>query len=126
MTNAESWGGPARLSGWDAVMWRAEADPRTRSGGVLLEILDSEPEWDRFYAGHERAVAAIPRLRERIVEPLLPRSPEAWSIDPHFAPRAARSPDAAAQPGTERQASDRGFPSSTGRSIAPGRRGRRR
>ena len=65
-------------------MWRAEADPRTRSTGVLLEILDREPDWDRLVAAHDRVSQQIPRLRERAVEPLLPLFPPAWSPDPHF------------------------------------------
>ena len=65
-------------------MWRAEADPRTRSTGVLLEILDREPDWDRLAAAHDRVSQQIPRLRERAVDPLLPLFPPSWSPDPHF------------------------------------------
>ena len=79
-----AWGGPADMSAWEALMWRAEADPRTRSTGVLLEILDREPDWDRLVAAHDRVSQQIPRLRERAVEPLLPLFPPAWSPDPHF------------------------------------------
>ena len=63
--NDEAWGGPADMSAWEALMWRAEADPRTRSTGMLLEILDSEPDWDRLVAAHDRVSQRIPRLRER-------------------------------------------------------------
>src|SRR3989440_618400 len=77
-------GGPANMSACEALMWRAEADPRTRSTGVLLEILDREPDWDRLVAAHDRISQQIPRLRERAVEPLLPLFPPAWSPDPHF------------------------------------------
>jgi len=82
--NGAAWGGPADMSAWEALMWRAEADPRTRSTGVLLEILDREPDWDRLVAAHDRVSQQIPRLRERAVEPLLPLFPPAWSPDPHF------------------------------------------
>jgi WS/DGAT/MGAT family acyltransferase len=51
---------------------------------MLLEILDSEPDWDRLVAAHDRVSQRIPRLRERAVEPLLPLVPPAWSPDPHF------------------------------------------
>ena len=83
-TDDAAWGGPADMSAWEALMWRAEADPRTRSTGVLLEILDREPDWDRLVAAHDRISQQIPRLRERAVEPLLPLFPPAWSPDPHF------------------------------------------
>jgi WS/DGAT/MGAT family acyltransferase len=82
--NDAVWGGTAAMSAWEALMWRAEADPRTRSTGVLLEILGSEPDWDRLVAAHDRVSRQIPRLRERAVEPLLPLFPPAWSPDPHF------------------------------------------
>jgi WS/DGAT/MGAT family acyltransferase len=68
----------------EAVMWRAEGDLRTRSSGALLEILDSPPDWARFRAAHERAVAAIPRLRDRVVLPLLPVVAPTWAPDRHF------------------------------------------
>lgn len=84
MTVHDQWGGPPAMSAWEALMWRAEADPRTRSTGILLEILDREPDWDRFVRAHERAVAAIPRLRDRVVEPLLPLTEPHWSPDPAF------------------------------------------
>ena len=79
-----AWGGPADMSAWEALMWRAESDPRTRSTGILLEILDGEPDWKRFLAGHERTTSRIPRLRERVVEPLVQLVQPAWAQDPHF------------------------------------------
>jgi len=78
------WGGPVDMSDWEAVMWRAEVDPRTRSSGALLEVLDGEPEWDRVVAAHQRVVDQIPRLRDRVVEPILPLVPPAWSPDRDF------------------------------------------
>jgi WS/DGAT/MGAT family acyltransferase len=72
------------MSDWEAVMWRTEADPRTRSSGALLEILDSEPDWDRLVSAHERVVQIVPRLRDRVVEPILPLVPPAWSPDKEF------------------------------------------
>jgi len=78
------WGGPADMTDWEAVMWRAEVEPRTRSTGVLLEILDCEPDWNRLVAAHDRITRQIPRLRERVVEPALPLVPPAWSPDHDF------------------------------------------
>ncbi len=82
--NGAAWGGPADMSDWEALMWRVEADPRTRSTGLLLEILDREPDWARVVEAHDRVSRQIPRLRERVVDPLLPLVPPAWSPDPHF------------------------------------------
>src|SRR3984957_6558058 len=103
-----SWGGGQDLSAWEALMWRTGSDYRTRSTGVMVELLDTEPDWDRLVAAHDRFTQRVPRLRERVVEPLLslvapaffpppPFSPgepavepllslvaPAWSPDPHF------------------------------------------
>lgn len=81
---AVSWGGAADLTAWEALMWRAEGDHRTRSAGVVVEILDSEPDWDRVVAAHDRLSQRIPRLRDRVVAPGLPFLAPAWSPDPHF------------------------------------------
>jgi WS/DGAT/MGAT family acyltransferase len=104
--DGQAWGGAARMSPAEALMWRAEGDPRTRSSGVLLEVLDSVPEWDRFLAAHAHATRAIPRLRDRVVEPLLPVVAPTWTEDRHFDlgyhVQRVRLPE----PGTERQLLD--------------------
>jgi diacylglycerol O-acyltransferase len=79
-----SWGGGQDLSAWEALMWRTDGDHRTRSTGVMIELLDTEPDWDRLVAAHERFTQRVPRLRERVVEPPLPLVAPAWSPDPHF------------------------------------------
>jgi WS/DGAT/MGAT family acyltransferase len=79
-----SWGGGQDLSAWEALMWRTDGDHRTRSTGVMVELLDQEPDWERLVAAHDRFTRRVPRLRERVVEPPLPVVPPAWSPDPHF------------------------------------------
>jgi diacylglycerol O-acyltransferase / wax synthase len=83
-TPGGTWGGAQELSAWEALMWRSEADPRTRSTGILLEILDGEPDWDRLVRAHERITRLVPRLRERVVEPQVPVVQPVWSADPNF------------------------------------------
>lgn len=83
-TPSTEWGGGADMNAWEAFMWRAEGDRRTRSTGVLLEILDSEPDWDLVCIRHEHIVHQIPRLRERVVDPIVPLVCPAWSPDPDF------------------------------------------
>jgi WS/DGAT/MGAT family acyltransferase len=51
---------------------------------VVVEILDTEPDWNRLVAAHDRLIQRIPRLRERVVEPPLPVVAPAWSPDPNF------------------------------------------
>jgi diacylglycerol O-acyltransferase / wax synthase len=82
--DGRAWGGPARMKPSEAVMWRAEGDLRTRSSGCLVELLESAPDWARFRRAHERATLAIPRLRERVVEPLVPVVTPTWTPDAGF------------------------------------------
>ena len=79
-----TWGGPATLSAWDTVMWRAEGDPRTTSTGMLVGLLESAPEWEDFVAVLQDVAARVPRLRERVVEPRVPLVRPRWSPDPSF------------------------------------------
>src|SRR6201997_5073307 len=79
-----SWGGGQDLSAAEALMWRTSNDYRARSTGVMIELLDTEPDWDRLVAAHRRFTVGFPRLRDRVVEPPLPLVSPAWSPDPHF------------------------------------------
>jgi WS/DGAT/MGAT family acyltransferase len=72
------------MSAWEALMWRAEGALATRSSGVLLELLESAPEWERFRSAHDKATRLIPRLRDKVVEPLLPVVTPTWVPDTHF------------------------------------------
>lgn len=78
------WGGSPVMSDMEALMWRSEASPRLRSGGVILEILDRLPDWKRFLAAHEWAVSVVPRLRDRVVDDPLRLSAPEWVPDEGF------------------------------------------
>jgi WS/DGAT/MGAT family acyltransferase len=62
----------------EALMWRAEVDPRMRSDGVILDLLDTTPDWDRMVEAHEWGTRLAPRLRQRVVEDVLHLGPPAW------------------------------------------------
>ncbi len=62
----------------------ADADPRKRSSLVGLCLLDSTPPWPQLLSTVERATRRIPRLRQRVVSPLLPISRPYWVEDPDF------------------------------------------
>src|SRR6201988_4367340 len=79
-----SGGGGQDLSAWEALRWRTGGDYRTRSPGVMVEFLDTDPDWERLVAAHDRFTQRVPRLRERVVEPVVPLVAPAWSPDPHF------------------------------------------
>jgi diacylglycerol O-acyltransferase / wax synthase len=65
-------------------MWRTEADPRLRSTGVVLELLDRAPDAGRTRAAHEHATRAFPRLRQRVVEDPLGLAAPRWVVDADF------------------------------------------
>lgn len=72
------------LSAFDLLMHRGEANPRTRSGIMALEILDSTPDWERFRTRFDNASRRALRLRQKVVVPTLPTGPARWVIDPDF------------------------------------------
>jgi WS/DGAT/MGAT family acyltransferase len=78
------WGAAPTMNALEALMWRAEADPRLRSTVCALEPLDRVPDWERFLAAHDWASRMVPRFRQRVVEPALELGPPAWAVDPDF------------------------------------------
>ena len=72
------------MSAFESVMWRLESDPRLRSPMVAVELLDTEPDWDRLYAAHDWGTRLVPRFRERVVEPPLGLGRPVWAVDPNF------------------------------------------
>ncbi len=78
------WGAEPAMSDMEALMWRSEASPRLRSGGVILDILDKAPDWERLQAAHEWAVIRVPRLRERVIEDPLKLATPTWAMADDF------------------------------------------
>src|ERR1700761_5070706 len=68
----------------DYLMHRGEANPRTRSGIMALELLDVTPDWERFRARFENASRRVLRLRQKVVVPTLPTAAPRWVADPDF------------------------------------------
>ena len=79
-----SGGISSELSAFDMLMHRGEANPRTRSGIMALEILDATPDWERFRTLFENASRRVLRLRQKVVMPTLPTAPARWVVDPDF------------------------------------------
>jgi len=77
------WGEPA-LNALDALMWRTERHPSDSWTGVVVQLLDEAPAWERIQAAHRWALRVVPRFTERVVEPLVPTGPPIWSVDPTF------------------------------------------
>ncbi len=68
----------------DALMWNVEKDPTLRSTVVTVLTFDRSPDWDALVDRVDRGSRLIPRLRQRVVTPMLRVGPPYWSADPHF------------------------------------------
>ena len=75
---------PDQLTAFDALMHRGEANPRTRSGIMAIQILESAPDWNRFRDLFDNASRRIPRMRQKVVVPTLPTTAPRWVVDPDF------------------------------------------
>ena len=75
---------PEELSPFDQILHRGEANPRTRSGVMTVELLASTPAWERFRARFDNASRKVLRLRQKVVMPTLPTVAPRWVIDPDF------------------------------------------
>lgn len=103
-TDAERWAAAAaafatrpHLTPMETVMWRSERHPVQSSVSCVLIELDRCPPWDRFLAAHQWATQLVPRLRQRVVEPIAPVADPVWadaddfSLDMHVRRRRVRS-----------------------------------
>ena len=109
MSNApelDAAGLPEELSPLDQILHRGEANPRTRSGILTVELLDTTPDWELFRTRFENASRKVLRLRQKVVTPTLPTAAPRWVVDPDFNLdfhlRRVRVPE----PGTFRQVMD--------------------
>jgi diacylglycerol O-acyltransferase len=75
---------PEELTPFDQLLHRGEANPRTRSGIMGIELLDVTPDWDRFRGRFENASRKVLRLRQKVVMPTLPTAAPRWVVDPDF------------------------------------------
>ncbi|MCV7062511.1 hypothetical protein H7I76_23115, partial [Mycolicibacterium vaccae] len=71
--SVDAAGLPVELGAVDYLLHRGEANPRTRSGIMALEILDTSPDWERFRTRFENASRRVLRLRQKVVVPTLRR-----------------------------------------------------
>ena len=97
---------PTALGPLDYLLHRGEANPRTRSGIMAVEILDSTPDWDRFRTRFENASRRALRLRQKVVVPTFPTASPRWVVDPDFNLDFHVRRLHVAEPGTLRQVFD--------------------
>ncbi|SFB45079.1 acyltransferase, WS/DGAT/MGAT [Nocardioides alpinus] len=86
----ERWGGAAtfgaapELTSMQTLMWRAERHPVQSSTSTVIIDLDRAPDWKRFVAATEWGTGLVRRLRQRVVDPVVPTAPPTWADDPTF------------------------------------------
>lgn len=73
-----------RMSEREALMWSLEQDPFLRSAFGNVTFFDTPPDLGRFRDRMARACDAVPRLRQRVVEPLAGFAAPTWVEDPLF------------------------------------------
>jgi WS/DGAT/MGAT family acyltransferase len=71
------------LTAQDLSFWWAD-QPRQRTTMAMLLLLDRRPEPARLRAAAARAVAAVPRLRQRVVDSPFDIARPRWEDDPTF------------------------------------------
>jgi diacylglycerol O-acyltransferase / wax synthase len=71
------------LSGEDLGFWWGD-QPRQRTAMAMLLLLDRPPHSRRLRAAVARAIEAVPRLRQRVVEAPLGLAKPRWEDDPTF------------------------------------------
>ena len=95
-----------RMSDAEALMWNVEKDPWLNPSGGTVSVLDRPLDVDHFRGQIAAAVAAVPRLRERVTSGLGRFSPPVWAADPEFDLDYHIRRVALPAPGTERQLLD--------------------
>ena len=70
-----------RMSDVEALMWNLEKDPHLSASIASVTVFDVAPDRDRLRTRLERAVAMVPRLRQRVVPALGRLAPPEWRDD---------------------------------------------
>lgn len=81
---AGTWSTGAELTSMQTLLWRAERHPVQSSTSTVVIDLDRAPDWDRFVAAAEWGTRLVRRLRQRVVEPVVPTAAPTWADDPTF------------------------------------------
>jgi diacylglycerol O-acyltransferase len=81
---AAGWSAAPELTSMQTLLWRAERHPVQSSTSTVVIDLDQAPDWDRFVAATDWGVRLVRRLRQRVIEPVVPTAAPTWADDPTF------------------------------------------
>ncbi len=81
---ATAWSAAPELTSMQTLMWRAERHPVQSSTSTVIIDLDRAPDWKRFVAATEWGTGLVRRLRQRVVDPVVPTAAPTWADDPTF------------------------------------------
>lgn len=81
---AAAWSAGSELTSMQTLLWRAERHPVQSSTSTVVIDLDRAPDWKRFVAATEWGTGLVRRLRQRVVEPVVPTAAPTWADDPTF------------------------------------------
>lgn len=73
-----------RMTDVEALMWNLEKDPHLSASMAIVTTFDRPPDPERLRVRLERAVASVPRLRQKVVPALGRLAPPEWREDPDF------------------------------------------
>ncbi len=74
---------PSRLSGEDLAFWWLDSPTQPTTMAMLI-LLDRPPDEEWLRVAFERAVVAVPRLAQRVVDAPLDLTLPRWELDPTF------------------------------------------
>jgi diacylglycerol O-acyltransferase / wax synthase len=72
------------MTGGEALMWSIERDPWLAPSGGSVTVFDRPLDMARFRRLITHAVASIPRLRQKVVDPATALGTPHWEFDPEF------------------------------------------
>ncbi|CAM3672404.1 wax ester/triacylglycerol synthase domain-containing protein [Nocardioides zeicaulis] len=81
---AATWASARELTPMQTLLWRAERHPVQSSTTTVVIDLDRAPDWQRFVAATEWGTGLVRRLRQRVVDPVVPTAAPTWADDPTF------------------------------------------
>lgn len=75
---------PEPMSDFEALMWNLGRDPWLNPSGAMVTVVDRPVNQKHFHRCIRQAVAAVPKLRQRVVPAPTRLTTPGWETDPEF------------------------------------------